>query len=298
MPAIIIATQGQNNDWRSRKQKYNTEIIKLSINDDISQARNHLIKNCNTFWHFVIEPWEYLAETDEISNSLFNSPEVYKANVLQGDILTKEIRFWHLSKNIIYENPVYETVKSNGQELGLYLFSQGGKRTINTIDILNKWQTKSPLSPDPIYYRALTELIQKNWDAFLNYADLFVHMQKKQDISYFMTLYYTAMVLCYIKKDYQKAIQNLSLCIIKNPTMAEFWCLLGDIYYATNEFKKASCFYDNARLLGSRRLNKCEFPMEISKYKEYPEKMIAACESSVNNMNVYAAKINKQSQVH
>lgn len=291
---ILICDLGSKDKTLDRCLKYKTEILSLSLNDDISQARNHVIKNCNSFWHMVIEPWEkVLQNQEEINNLILQAPESYSFQIIQGDIVTKETRLWHLSKNLKFENPIFENIKASSKQTETYIFSHGGKRNININDLLDKWQLNSPLSPEPYYYRACNELIQKNWNTFLNYADIFLHQQKSQDMSYFMTCYYVSMVLCYIKKDYGKAIQVLSPCILKNPTLAEFWCLLADIYYAIGDYKKSLCFYDNAKILGSRRLNSCDFPMEISKYKEYPEKMINACNSLINNLNVYGLRTNK-----
>ena len=88
-------------------------------------------------------------------------------------------------------------------------------------------------------------------------------------------------------------MQFIVPCIVKNPTMAEFWCLLADIFYAINDCEKALCFYENAKILGSRRLKSCDYPMEISKYQEYPNKMIEACKSLKPNLNFYASSLKK-----
>ena len=59
--------------------------------------------------------------------------------------------------------------------------------------------------------------------------------------------------------------------------MAEFWCLLGDAYYKNRNYIKAMSFYENAIFLGSRRKTDDEWPLEISKYSEHPNKMIESC---------------------
>ena len=104
-----------------------------------------------------------------------------------------------------------------------------------------------------------------------------------------MTQYYCSMVNCYIKKQYNTAIKFLLPCVAKKPTMAEFWCLLGDIYYALKDYERAKTFYENAIILGSRRLKNDDWPLEISKYKESPQKMIEGCISIFKNQTIYAA---------
>jgi tetratricopeptide (TPR) repeat protein len=69
--------------------------------------------------------------------------------------------------------------------------------------------------------------------------------------------------------------------------MAEFWCLLGDIYYKQNKYEKSIAFYQNAMDLGSRRKNSDTWPLEISKYKTYPSKMINNCNKMINQKIYY-----------
>jgi hypothetical protein len=65
--------------------------------------------------------------------------------------------------------------------------------------------------------------------------------------------------------------------------MAEFWCLLGDIHYSLlKEYDKAYSFYDNAIFLGKKRLKSDLWPMEISKYSDYPEEMKKSCNNKIN----------------
>ena len=289
---IIIGDLGSKDKTIEKCLKFKPEIINISLNDDISQARNFLIDKANTVWHLVIEPWEVLLTPPEaIIEKMLYEACAYKFHVLQGDLVTKETRLWNKSLNLKFKNPIYETIDAEAKMAAIYIISKGGKRSIPTKELAHKWKAKNPLSADPIYYIACSELIDKNWDTFLNYADLFLHQQKKQNISYFITCYYMAMVLFYIKKDYQKAIQTLCPCIIKNPTLAEFWCLLADVYYAISEYNKAYHFYNNAKILGSRRLESSDYPMEISKYKDYPEKMMQACVSISENTNSYSGRI-------
>ena len=72
--------------------------------------------------------------------------------------------------------------------------------------------------------------------------------------------------------------------------MAEFWCLLGDIYYAMNEYEKAYHFFQNALYVGQRRATNCDWFMEISKYKEYPEKMMTACSAAKRSTSLYVSQ--------
>ena len=106
-------------------------------------------------------------------------------------------------------------------------------------------------------------------------------------MSFYMTHYYLALVYCYVKKNYNKSLEHIFYCVIKNPTMAEFWCLIGDCFYKMNLYEKAWNFYQNAKILGSRRLASCDWPMEMSKYNDYPEKMMESCKKIMDETKIY-----------
>ena len=66
--------------------------------------------------------------------------------------------------------------------------------------------------------------------------------------------------------------------------MSEFWCLLVDINFEMKKYQKAYYFYDNAIILGSQRLNNDELPIDVKKYKEYPDKMKIICKDLVDKI--------------
>ena len=56
-----------------------------------------------------------------------------------------------------------------------------------------------------------------------------------------------------------------------------------------NYLKNNKCihFYENAMLLGSRRLKSDEFPFHIEKYKKHPEEMMLNCKNVINSSKLY-----------
>jgi hypothetical protein len=76
--------------------------------------------------------------------------------------------------------------------------------------------------------------------------------------------------------DAKKAARDILACIAARPQMAEFWCLMGDIYYSKRQYVKAKSLYDNAIIAGKERKDDT-WPVDLSKYDEYPNKMIDYC---------------------
>lgn len=89
-----------------------------------------------------------------------------------------------------------------------------------------------------------------------------------------MLKYYVAMVEFIVYKNYEKSLEYLSICLNANLLMAEFWCLIGDIYLYLGDKIKAFSFYENALILGNRRLENDEWPIYLNKYDEYPKQKI------------------------
>ncbi len=224
--------------------------------------------------HFWIEPHEMII--DDFRSSLNNSATLF--NVIQGDILTKEVRLW---KNARFINPVFEQVDIKGTYSNNVILSEGVYPSKTKFKLLEEWIISSPAEATPYYYRALASLSIKEYQEFVKDANQYLFLNK--DKNYIM-LYYMACVYCYVMKDAGKALGYLASCILMKPNRAEFWCLLGDVHYhLLNSYNKAYIFYENAITLGGRRLANDNEPMEISKYKEYPQKMIDNCREILNS---------------
>ena len=85
----------------------------------------------------------------------------------------------------------------------------------------------------------------------------------------------------------KEAAECAATCLSYRPYMSEFWCLLGDIYYKQKRYKKAKSLYENAIIIGSQRKSTDNLPIEIKKYKEYPNKMIENVIKIEKNTNFF-----------
>lgn len=287
---IYAGDLGANPETIRICKKYGAKVKRLYLNDDYSKVRNELIAETEEDWIMMIEPWETILHGhDAILSALKKSPTAYRLSVLQSEIITKQVRLWPKKMGLKFINPVYETIIEDGAtDLGAYLHATGGRT--DQKELVKKWRAAKPLSMEPVYYDACTMLVEKKWTEFLNAAQHYIFQEKKKKMSLTMIRYYCAMVNSYVMKDHQKALEHLVHCIDDKPTMAEFWCLLGDVYYAVNQYDKAAVFYDNAMILGSRRLKNDDWPFEIGKYKEYPTKMIATCEKAMTASRLYSGQ--------
>ena len=139
------------------------------------------------------------------------------------------------------------------------------------------WQKINPTTADSYYYESMIHLSKFRYDEFLRSANHFLFLSRETTMPVILTRYYMAMAYV-AKKNPHEAFANLIICLSAKPLMAEFWCLLGDIYYfLQRDFNKAFWFYKAAIALGSRRNIGDTWPVQLSKYNDYPLRMIESC---------------------
>ena len=247
------------------------------------EARNKLASSHG--WNMAIEPWEIVLKGHNRIKNLEGSCSY--ASVLNNKILSKEIRFWVPEHR--FSNHTFEIIDAQTScESGVMLYSTGGRDQNEDLKMLEEWKQRHPMSSQPYYYQACIELSQGKMEQFLRTAEHFLFMESVPSMSTIMTRYYTAYVYLSHFKKVRPTLQNLNLCICEQPLMAEFWCLMGDVnYHLLQKFDDAISFYENAMILGSRRLKNDKWPMDLSKYKEYPQKMISSCTSIKNQFGIY-----------
>lgn len=283
-PRFMVADLGSTDDTLSICKQFRAEVHPMR---DIprNMARNRLAELAQTDRLFWLEPWEAVVGGLGTLQH-FKGQHAYAA-ILQGKVLSHDVRLWNGKAQFI--NPVYERLDvSESTQSGVQLFSKGGVDLEDAASIIQKWKASDPLSAQPYYYHACVLMAQGQYDEFLKMADQYLFMDKSGAVSVIMTRYYYAMVSLIHKRAYKPALQNLNMCLCARPLMAEFWCLMGDVYYhLLHRFDHAKEFYENAMILGARRLRTDPVPMDIPKYREYPTKMIESCEQILKSTSFY-----------
>lgn len=275
---ILIGDIGLSNESISKLNKFkNLTIKKLSKVENNSYYKNQLIDICTTDWIFFLNSGEKLEKF-----SLPEKEDVYRCALINQNIITKDIRFWHKSKKVKFINPIYENIKSNSVPSNIWIKSN----TINyNLEILKKWKEAEPLNNSILYYEAMEELKNSNYDNFINKIQCFIFNEKNNSLAFLMSKYYFAQVL--LKKKNKQCLTEILECLFAKPVMAEFWCLLGDFFYIKGEWSKAKIYYQNAIIMGEKRNFQDESPIEVLKYKKYPNQMIENCINSKKTEKLY-----------
>jgi tetratricopeptide (TPR) repeat protein len=252
-------------------KKHNALYVPLQPKP-LNELRNHLISLSKTDWQFYLNPGDIIS-AGEID---FGEENAYNVHCIQNTLITKETRLWKKSSGFKFIKPICESLnQSASKTIPCYL--QVNDNTIS-LKRLQEWHKSDPLAVDVQYYLACTYLTMKKYDRFIIHANNYLFRQTSDDIPVILTKYYLALVYLLVKNNYSESLKFIIQCLAAKPTMAEFWCALGDIFVKLNQYSRAVVFYENAILFGSQRTNDL-FPIEILKYKEYPENMIQKIKS-------------------
>ena len=268
----------------SIKSSFDEVLIDDGNTKSRSELRNQLVKQSKNDWQLTIEPWEIIPnETLNGIQELITHDKTFNFDVLNNNLITRDVRLWKKSKGFVFKNPLMEFLDcSHEVNSNLFIIEQSHKDNCESVD---GWVKSHPNVPEPLYYKCLYHLKKQQWNLFNSTAEKYLFMSNKANRASVMIKYYLATVACHVLKDHNKAIKEILACIAVKPLMAEYWCLLGDIYYyIIKNYITAKRFYKNAMILGTKRETD-SWPIEILKYDQYPQQMIDSCNKIKLNSN-------------
>jgi len=285
---IIVNDLGSTDQTREICQKHGVILRYHQLGDGYASLRNRLTTESSTNWQLYLNPGEVVVQGHQLLKNLKFS--AYYVPLISGTIYWKEIRLWNKERNYLFQNSVFESLHCETQyELNLMLYCDGQANIPEKLTLIKAWRDREPTNAMTYYAEASCMLSLGKMDEFMRVSEHYMFLEKnKTGMSAIMNRYYYAM--CSMSKGQVKpTLQNLNLCLCVKPLMAEFWCAIGDVYYhLLRQFDKAKEFYENAMLLGSRRKGSDKWPMDISKYKNYPLKMIESCKKLLESKISYA----------
>lgn len=271
---IVIGDLGSSDRTIEIAENMGAKVFK-TIETNRSKIRNRLILESTDDWQFYIEPWEILTDKESLKGAA--QGDCQHVLVMQGDTFTKELRLWKKSSGFKFVNPVYEHLNAeHGPVSNVIIYSKNSSPIF--LEDLMRWKETDPAAAAPLYYQACINLSSGNYEQFIILANHYLFLEQKTIRPVLMTKYYLSIIECHQKKRANIALQHALECLAVKPLMAEFWCALADVYYfRIKDYNKAQQFYENAIELGSHRRQDDLWPIDISKYKKYPEQMILSC---------------------
>lgn len=234
----------------------------IKWNNSYSEAKNDLIKDING-WCLVLEPWERLIDCCEMPQE----DGYYRVNLLENGWLSKPIRLFN--KKIKFSNPIYEFIdEKTDKVVDIWIISEGG-RDID-FELFNKWK-KEDNNKDIIYYEAFNELSIGNVNKFESKIKEYIFYVNEGD-SVELAYLYLGLILSKTKPN--EALGYLARVLIKRPWAAEAWVAASEIFRLQGHIERSKWLYKAAIEFGKERPLSDLIPMDISKYKEDPERML------------------------
>jgi hypothetical protein len=247
------------------------------------QVRN---RHLGDGWTLTLEPGErLLAGTDLLESVCDGPPAVHRLMIVRPDLVTKEPRLLH-RRAATFAGAVFETPHPDrdATTLGVLVAGTSGPDRSGRV---RAWRQAAPLAAEPLYYEAGLLLAAGDHDGFLRVADKYLFRCEAMSLPVAMTRYYMSLVYCHVKRDARRAIDSLMPPLIYRPVMAEFWCLMGDIHlHLLGAPEKAEQFYRNATVFGRHRRPDDPWPVQPSRYRDHPARMIEMCQRARDDYRV------------
>lgn len=285
---IVVGDMGSRDRTAEIAQDMGAKVLGLAFRDDFSECKNDLISRCDSDWVLLLNGNEILARGAESIPNLASGANK-RVMIVQSQVLTKPLRLVSKKSRPVVRNPVFDYIDGDGVLCDIFVKSTQVDKHEENARLVRLWMSKSPLLSQPHYYMSCIHLARASYSDFLKTAKHYLFLEKSKLSSYYMTKYYLSMVLAYHAKDYQESCRHSLDCIADKPTMAEYWCLLGDCYYSVDKFDKAYHLYENALIMGSRRSRDDSLPIHLDKYKSHPNNMMDLCRKALSSSRNFAS---------
>jgi len=268
---VVVGDLGSADETEDICRLAGAKFVSVRLEGDMSKIRNSLLREGSNMF---LEPWEFVARGNELIKGMRGPNAFY---VVQGGFISKQTRLWDRGA---FVNPVFERLSGAGDakvnpEVVVMSSGEPDNRRSRTESCL-AWVRERPTRPDPYYYLACSLLAEGRTDEFMAEATKYLSIERGDADSLLLMNYYMSKAEA-SKGMFERASKRVMKCLVSSPTFAEFWCLLGDLFYASGKFAKAKEMYENARIIGKMRKSDDMFPIEIAKYKDYPESMEEKC---------------------
>jgi len=267
---IYGSDMGSDDSTREICKSFGAEVTETQFRGNLSDIRNEMVAEGANFY---LEPWEILARGHEELAAFGGNAAVY---VVASGVVSKQVRLWRDGR---FTNPVFEHVDVRAEVRPDIVVVANGQhpdeRRRNT-EACRRWADSKPTSPEPHYYLACSRLAEGDIDGFLIAYTKHMSLKREGDESSLLMDYYFARAKA-SKGAFEEASRKALKCIAAAPSFAEFWCLMGDMLFSRGKYQKARHMYENARIAGRMRPSDDLFPVELSKYGEYPREMERRC---------------------
>ena len=281
-PEYVIVFNGNiNSEEYETCKKYTKNVYVRQWNNDFSELRNFAKEKSTRKWILWLDSDEELEDCSKIIE-INPKNDFHNFKLIHGSTTMSQLR---LFKNLpeykwqgrIHERIIPKNLPEWHPEIKIIHHPNNISRSqIRNLNILKEEIENDPNNPDLNFFIAIEYHLVNQQMKSLLHAEKFLFHYHVNDIRKMYIRYLISWIYTFHLRNYQKAIQIIFGQLAQNCNIAEFWCLLGDIYYKLGKFNDAKKFYENAIIMGKYKYDNM-WITDLDKYQKYPKLRIDYC---------------------
>jgi len=285
---VLIGDTGSSDRTKEIAEWFGCKVFDVKWGDHFAEARNAVCDEAEQPWCFWIDADEELMESSAqamrkkiIQKRLVGNHHLIRFT--EPPLSMYQVRLWKREPGQKpWRGRVHEKIWMNGPEpevhADIVVIQHGDDRRPHKLErnmlLLQKAMKEEPDNHYNLFHAAvLSNMMNQHGDS-QRYAERYMNLAPREDIkTKLYIMYLLAWNATFIHRDYQKAVNMLASAISVDPCAAEFWCLLGDVYWWLNRKQDAFAFYENAICLGKAHPDSF-WLVDLRKYDEYPREQL------------------------
>lgn len=291
---VIVGDTGSSDKTKAIAQWFGCKVLDIPWEDHFAEARNKVCDEAEQTWCLWIDADEELTES-----SAKNLRKKIQGNKIHNDhhlirfteppLTMYQVRLWKRKEG---EKPwrgrVHEKIWMNGPEPDVHhdivIIQHNDDRRPGKLDrnmrLLKMAMEEQPDNHYNLFHAAVLSNMMNNHNESQRYAEKYMSLSPREDIKTKLYIQYLlAWNATFIHRDYQKAVNLTASALSVDPCAAEFWCLMGDIYWWLDRKSDAYIFYENALDLGSAHPESF-WLIDLRKYDQYPREQLEKLKAS------------------
>ena len=285
---VLVGDTGSSDQTQTIAKWFGCKVLNIEWQDHFAEARNMVCDEAEQPWCFWIDADEELMES---SAKALRKKIIQKK--LEGDhhlirfteppLSMYQMRLWKREPG---EKPwrgrVHEKIWMDGPEPEVHhdiiVIQHNDERRPRKLernmDLLKRAMKEEPDNHYNLFHAAVLSNMMNRHDDSQKYAEKYMHLAPREDIRTKLYIQYLlAWNATFVHRNYQQAVNLLTSAISVDPCAAEFWCLLGDVYWWIGRKADTFTFYENALYLGQAHPESF-WLVDLRKYDEYPREQL------------------------
>jgi glycosyltransferase involved in cell wall biosynthesis len=296
---LVVVDTGSTDRTVEIAREAGARVISFPWNDSFADARNVALSHSTQDWVCWFDADDELAVggVDLVRSLAVSGTPVnyHHFRLSYGLTMSAQLRFWKRSTGNTWWPFLHERIWPNGPvqhhpEIVVHHYDDERRpaKIQRNIELLTKAIEREPINQYWRFYQMVTLAVAGRHSEALEQALVYLNLTNDADEHVGPRNYARYLVAwCSLRLEPREPKKAMELClqgVAVSPCVAEFWCLMGDIYlYYNRPFDAYQC-YDVALLVGHWNWSRF-WLTDVSKYDQYPRDMKEKIRNHVGQTN-------------